>query len=159
MGADTDFLAGKRHRDDILATWESRILLHTKQYSSTQAVILSMLAHTFDAEVIMVLMRVTFPEWKSIIPPFIASAAKIDKRGRIVADIVDRNERMRKNCVLFKSLKHLQDNLRRLSDDMKLSDQERLEFFTVAKRWVVADRRLDPNMDPRDPDARRLTVH
>jgi hypothetical protein len=31
-------------------------------------------------------------------------------------------------------------------------------MFAAVKRWVVADRRLDPNMDPQDPDAKRL-VH
>jgi hypothetical protein len=49
--------------------------------------------------------------------------------------------------------------MRRLADRLKLSDQERLEFFTCVKRWLVADLRLDPTMDPMDPDAKHLTVH
>jgi hypothetical protein len=51
------------------------------------------------------------------------------------------------------------DDMRRLADRLKLTDQERLEFFTCVKRWLVADHRLDPTMDPADPDAKRLTIH
>ena len=35
---------------------------------------------------------------------------------------------------------------------------DRIEMFTALRNWIVADFRLDPTMDPSDPDARRL-VH
>jgi hypothetical protein len=50
----------------------------------------------------------------------------------------------------------MRDAFRRLADHVKLNDPERIELFKYAQRWVVADRRLDPTLDPQDPDARRL---
>lgn len=159
MDAATEFLAGKRHRNDILGTWQSTMLRHTRQSPTTHAIVLSILAHTFDAEVMMVLLRVTFPGFMVIEPPFICSPAKVNKRGQVVADYVRRDENIQKDAVIFRSLDEMKGRMRHLADCMKLTDHERIEFFTVAKRWVVADHRLDPNMNPADPDARRLTVH
>jgi hypothetical protein len=50
----------------------------------------------------------------------------------------------------------MQNDFRRLADRLKLSDADRIEMFKCVQRWVVADRRLDPSFDPRDPDAKRL---
>jgi hypothetical protein len=41
---------------------------------------------------------------------------------------------------------------------MHFRDKERIEFFEMVKLWLAADERLDPNMNPNDPDAKRL-VH
>ena len=53
----------------------------------------------------------------------------------------------------------LRNDFRRLADKIKLSDADRVELFAAVKNWVVADRRLDPTMDPKDPDAKRLVLH
>jgi hypothetical protein len=143
--------------EDLRQSWQSRMLRET-QKRSIGAAVLSMMAHAYDAEVLQTLLQVSFPGFQSIRPPFLCSAGKVHHTGQIVADIVDRQECMLRDQVIFRGLGHMQDVCRRLADRMKLTDAERLEFFTIAKRWVVADRRLDPTMNPADPDARRL-VH
>jgi hypothetical protein len=50
----------------------------------------------------------------------------------------------------------MRDAFRRLADRLKLNDADRIELFKCVQRWVVADRRLDPTFDPKDPDAKRL---
>ena len=157
MAPEVTELDHRRHADDLRQTWQARMLAYT-QRKEIGAVVLSILANSFD-DAMPVLLRVVFPGFESIRAPFICSAAKVSKSGRVVADIVDRQERHLKDQVIFRSLNGMKEKLRRLADKMKLTDRERLEFFTVARLWVVADRRLDPNMDPRDPDAKRLTVH
>ena len=61
-----------------------------------------------------------------------------------------------KEEVLYRSEMSLRNDFRRLADQLKLCDEDRVELFAAVQRWVVADRRLDPLMDPKDPDARRL---
>jgi hypothetical protein len=51
------------------------------------AVVLSVLAHNYD-EAMPTLLRLVFPGFTSIAAPFYCSAAKVDKAGRIVADVV-----------------------------------------------------------------------
>jgi len=124
------------------------------------AVVLSILAHYYDADKLEILLKIVFPRFHSIKPPFICSAGKVAKTGAVVADVVLRdNEPVRKDCVIFKNLDKMKGQLRKLADRMKLDDTDRLEFFTLARKWVVADRRLDPEMDPKDPDAKRLTIN
>jgi hypothetical protein len=149
----------RRHAEDLRQTWQGRLLAHT-QRKALGGVVLSMLAHYFDdTDCMPVLMRAVFPGFQSIRTPFICSCAKVAKNGTVVVDVCWTNGRIRKDMVIFRSFNDMQSKLRRLADRVKLTDQERLEFFAVAQRWVVADRRLDPTMDARDPDARRLTVH
>lgn len=139
-------------------TWQGRALAETR-YEPLGMVVLSVLAHSFD-EVLPDLLRATFPDFVGISTPFICSAAKIDKRGRIVADVVWEDYCFpSSNEPIFRDLRHLEREFRRLADRLKLSDVDRILLMAAAKKWVVADRRLDPNMDPRDPDARRLVVH
>lgn len=146
---------------DLRATWQARILAHTHD-EGIGAVVLSVLSNAFD-DAIPVLLAILYPDRRygplgfvSITAPFICSTAKVDKSGHVVADVVARDERVIRNVVLFRDEKHLRDSFRRLADRLRLTDAERCELFTVVKRWVVADTRLDPTMDPQDPDARRL---
>jgi len=140
-------------------TWQGRVLRETHDKGKLGAVVLSVLAHNFDDEM-LVLLKAVFPGFTAITAPFICSAAKIDKRGWIVADVVLRNNaHVRKNFILFYSLLDLQNTFRRLADRLKFNDDDRRQLFVAVKNWVVADRRLDPTMDPADPDARHLVVH
>lgn len=150
---DLDF---KRHRDELLASWQARVLMRTGK--QVYSVLLSVLAHNFD-EALPTLLRTINPNFKSITAPFYCSAAKIDKAGRIVADLVTRDGLILKDSVVFTSQREMRDVFRRLADVLKFDDRERMEFFTALRKWVVADRRLDPTMDPRDPDAKRLVHH
>lgn len=150
-------LVFKRHFDDLRASWQVRALIET-QNKHIGVVLLSVLAHTYD-EAMFVVMRVAFPGFTSIVPPFLCTAGKIAKTGAVIADVVQRNGTITKNTVLYKNDKKLRDDFRRLADKLRLGDQDRLELFSALKRWIVCDYRLDPTMDPQDPDAKRLVAH
>lgn len=136
-------------------SWQGRVLAAAK--GQTGAVVLSIMAHNFDGA-ILTLCQVVWPGFTSIEAPFLCSAGSIDKAGRVVADVTTKDGRVVKDVKVFDNDVRYRDEMRKLADRLKLTDQERLEFFTCVKRWLVADRRLDPTMDPMDPDAKRL-VH
>jgi hypothetical protein len=147
-----------RHLQDLRDTWQARVLVAT-QRERLGIVVLSVLAHNFD-DALPVLLQAVFPGFYAISAPFLCSAGKIDKRGKIIADLVMRdNQPPRRNTIVFHSLADMQSDFRRLADRLKLDDKDRRQLFAAVKNWVVADQRLDPTMDPKDPDARRLTVH
>lgn len=156
MDTALDDLKLARESADWRETWQVRVLIET-QRSHIGTVMLSALAHTYD-DAMFVMMRVAFPGFKSITPPFLCSAGKVDKNGAVVADVVQRAGTIKKDVCLYTSEIQMRDELRRLADRMRLNDADRVEMFKVVQRWVVADRRLDPTMNPADPDAKRL-VH
>lgn len=119
------------------------------------AVVLSVLAHSFD-DAMPVLLRIVYPGFTSIAAPFYCTAAKVDKAGRVVADVVTKDGQVVKDAKVFDDEIQMRDAFRRLADRLKLSDPDRIELFKSVQRWVVADRRLDPTFDPKDPDAKRL---
>ncbi len=140
---------------DLRGSWQVRAI--GEAHGQTWMVLLSVLAHTYDAA-LLVMMELVYPDFDGSIPaPHLTTAAKIDKTGAIVADVVDRNGVI-KETVIYPSEMHLRDDFRRLADHMKLGDADRTELLKCVQRWVVADRRFDPNFDYEDPDARRL-VH
>jgi hypothetical protein len=120
--------------------------------------VLSVLAHNFD-DAMLTLLNVLFPGFYSIRAPFLCSAARILKSGQIVADVVTADGRIVKWAKLFESEKAMEAQFRRLADRLKLNDEDRRGLFVAVKRWVVCDYRIDPNMNPMDPDAKRLVVH
>lgn len=138
---------------DLRASWQARVIAGTGGHEA--AVVLSMLAHSYD-DAMPTLLRLVFPGFTSIVAPFYCSAAKLDKAGRVVADVVTKTGQIVKDAKVFDTEIQMRDVFRRLADRLKLNDQDRIELFKCAQRWVVADRRLDPNFDPKDPDARRL---
>lgn len=146
----------QRFERELREGWQCRVLVEAKGHS--RAVIASILAHSFDGS-ILTIMQAAFPRFEKVKPPFISSAGRIDKTGRVVADVWEKDNSISKNQVMYPNDIAYRDAMRRLADRLKLSDQERLEFFTCVKRWLVADLRLDPTMDPMDPDAKHLTVH
>lgn len=141
---------------DLRASWQARVLAGAQGHMS--AVVLSVLSHNFD-DAMPVLLRLVFPGFTSIAAPFYCTAGKVDKAGRVVADVVTARGEVVKDSVVFPSEEKLRDEFRRLADRLKLSDPDRIELFKCVQRWVVADRRLDPNFDPKDPDAKRLTIN
>lgn len=140
---------------DLRATWQSRALAAAS--GQTGAVLLSVLAHNYDDQM-LTLLQVTFPGFTSITAPFLTSAGRVMKNGAIVADVVRATGRIDRRRVLYRNQIALRDDFRRLADRLKFSDQDREQLFAAVQKWVVADYRIDPAMDPRDPDARRL-VH
>jgi hypothetical protein len=147
----------KRLAFDLRATWQARVLLAAQARNDgvIGAVALSVLAHNYD-DALPTLLKVLFPGFESITPPFLCSAGKVDKSGAVVADLVERAGVITRNYRLYRDEIALRDDFRRLADELKLKDADRIELFAAVQRWVVADRRLDPSMDPKDPDAKRL---
>jgi hypothetical protein len=138
---------------DLMATWQARALVAAR--GKTAAVLLSVLAHNYD-EQLLTLLKVAFPGFESISAPFLSSAGRVAKSGAIVADVVQRDGRIERQEVLYRNEIELRDDFRRLADALKLDDSDREQLFIAVKKWVVADHRLDPTMDPQDPDAKRL---
>lgn len=145
----------ERHAKELRESWQGRVLAAAK--GQTGAVVLSVLAHNFDGA-ILTLCQVVFPGFSGIEAPFMCSAAKVNKAGWVVADVAMRDGRIAKDAKIFASEIELRDEMRRLADRIKLSDADRVQFFAAVQKWVVADQRLDPTMNPMDPDAKRL-VH
>jgi hypothetical protein len=138
----------------VRQTWQARCLLAAE--GKTGAVLLSILAHNFEERLMFICRAIGF---SSYLPaPFLTSAATIEKNGAVVAKMMCRDGRERRRA-LYASERDLRDDFRRLADRVKLSDTSREQLFLAIKNWVVADRRLDPTMDPKDPDAKRLTIH
>lgn len=140
---------------DLRASWQVRSLAEAK--GTAFAVVMSVLGHAFP-EALPVVMQLLIPDWDGKAPgPYLITCGKIAKTGAIVADVHDpRTGVITKDAVLYASEIALRDDMRRLADKLKLADRDRAEFFTAIRNWVVADRRLDPTFDPRDPDAKRL---
>lgn len=147
----------KRHADELRETWQCRVLIATAK-APLNRIVLSILAHNFD-DAMPVLLRIAFPGFTGLTPPFLSSAGKIDRAGRVVGDVVTPDGLIVKNMPLFRSTKELETAFRRLADKLKLSDDDRRGMFAAVGCWLVADMRLDPTMDPKDPDARHLTSH
>lgn len=149
-----------REHQALREMWQVRALAGTS--GKLGAAVMSVLAHNYPDH-IPTLMMVAFPEFvpgrAEIKHAIYCSAARVDKAGRIVADEVSRYGTKTKNSVVFDSEIQMRGVFRRLADMMKLSDPDRIEMFHAVQNWVVADRRLDPAMDPKDPDAKRLVVH
>lgn len=144
---------------DLRSTWQARALANTS--GKLNAVMLSVLAHNYD-EQMPALMAIVYPGFvpgrAELKHAIYCSAARVDKAGRIVADVINRSGLKEKDSVVFDSEIQMRGVFRKLADLLKLSDRDRIDMFTAAQNWVVADRRLDPTMDPKDPDAKRL-VH
>ena len=148
-------------------SWQARTLAkaaervdlqHVQARNLFGAILLSMLAHRFDDDQeFLVLMHCVFPFFVGITGPIVCSIGSINKSSCVVADTFDAGKTYRK-VVLFLSVKQFEGTCRKFCDKMRFSDQERIEFFAMVKSWLAADERLDPSMDPDDPDAKRL-VH
>lgn len=136
---------------DLLDTWQARCIAAAT--GRTAAVLMSVLCHNYE-EATRLLYDMIFPG--IVVPaPYLESAGRVAKNGAIIAKVKERDgvTRWRR---LYSSEIALRDDFRRLADGLKLNDADRTELFGAVKRWVVADRRLDPAMDPKDPDAKRL---
>lgn len=147
---ELDFCA---HAESLRDTWQARALAHT--HGRLAAVLLSVLAHCWD-DAMPALLRVVFPGFKSIGTPFLCSAGKIAKSGQVCADMVTSDAQIIKMALIYNSEREMEKEFRTLADELKLSDVDRVDLFVALKAWIVCDFRLDPNLDPADPGARRL---
>jgi hypothetical protein len=152
---------------DLREMWQGRALAESRG-RRIGLVVASALAHAYDIEHVLILMRSVFPGFEEVKAPQLCTCGKISKDGEIIADIAmeyaksSEGQRFIKwrepRVPIYESLTAYETALRHYADELKLSDDDRVQFFIVMKNWVVADERLDPNMDPADPDAKRLTV-
>lgn len=145
-------------------SWEARTLIFATLVSDVAAprdkigmCILSILAHSLPIEKMQFLLRAC--GFRGTHVPMLVSAAKIAKTGHVMADLITRDQILFKNQALFRDTRQMEGAFRRFADCCRLTDIERIEFFDAIHSWVVCDYRLDPAMDRRDPDAKRLTVH
>jgi len=136
---------------DLRDTWQGRCVSVAR--GRTAMVLMSVLCHSYE-EAAVLLYQLIFGSDK-VNAPYLESCGRIARNGTIVARVRGRNALIKEE-VIYSSEIMLRDDFRRLADELKLNDADRVELFGAVKRWVVADRRLDPAMDPKDPDARRL---
>lgn len=146
----------RKHAQDLRDMWQGRALAAAR--GKLGMVLLSVLAHNYD-DAMPRLLRAVFPGYIEPALPCLVSAAKIAKNGVVMADMVDRWGQKHSRVPLYASELSLRDDFRKLADHLKFSDADRQDMFRAVQRWVVADTRLDPAMDPKDPDAKRLVVH
>src|SRR4051812_42077375 len=88
---------------DLRATWQARALEAAR--GQTAAVLLSVLAHNYD-EQMLTLLQVTFPGFTSIQPPFLVSAGRVMKNGAVVADVfraIGKHGTIDKKSVLYRN--------------------------------------------------------
>ena len=140
--------------DSLRESWQGRLIAATR-YRPLGAVVLSVIAHS-DDETMETLLHALFKDFDGLRPPGLCSAGKIDRTGAIVADIIRPDGIRLLNAAIFKDEAQMEGAFRRLADDQQLNDDDRIELFRYAQKWIVADRRLDPTMNPHDPDARRF---
>jgi hypothetical protein len=126
---------------DLRSDWRARALLAAD--NAMYPVVLSMLSHNYDDQMLP-LLRFVFPGFTSISAPFLCTAARISREGRVYAT-VDYGRGRREINVLFETETDLQNAFRHLADQLKLSDADRIAMFAAVKRWIVCDYRIDPN--------------
>lgn len=141
---------------ELRASWQGRVLAHAE--GKMGAVALSVIAENYD-DVLLPLLQAVFPGFRGVPLPAFCSAAKVAKTGHVCADLITKHGERIQMFAIFRSTKQMEGQFRRLADRLKLTDADRTEMFAAVKKWVVADYRLDPNMDYRDPDARRLVLN
>jgi hypothetical protein len=142
--------------EELRTSWQAKVLARTGGHLN--AVVMSVLAHSFD-EAMPVLLRVVYPGFESISAPFYCSAAKINKFGVVVADVVTKTGEIVKDSPVFENERLMREMFAALADRIQLADADRKQLYACVNRWIVADQRLDPTFDPRDPDARRLALN
>lgn len=146
-------------------TWEARALCAAVRHDEVAAIpvdkvgmcVVSVIAHRLPIEKMQFLLRVC--GFHGTGKPMLTTAAKIAKTGQVMADLLTRDRGIFKNQALFRNIKQMEGAFRRFADALRLSDADRIALFEAVVAWVVCDYRIDPTMDRRDPDARRLTVN
>jgi len=145
-----------RRKDQLRDSWQAKLLRTARAaryYDKTAMVLISVLATNYDEMMLPLLHIIGLVE-----PPLpcLVTSGKIAKSGAIFATVMF--EKRKENRVLYEDEIDLRDDFRRLADRAMVHGDDRIEMFTALRNWIVADFRLDPTMDPSDPDARRL-VH
>lgn len=128
-------------RDVLRTSWQCRVLDAAR--FQLGAIVLSMLAHSWPDHVTFMCQAVFGDDYK-VIPPFLKSCGKITRGGRIVADLIDKDEQLMLYAHMFRSEAEMEAEFRNLADQLKLDDAERIQLFVMARKWLVADFRINP---------------
>ena len=120
--------------------WQSRVLVAAEPLQ--RAIIVRMFVAAYK-DAIKVLLAATFPGFRDLGLPQVIGHAKIAPSGRVIADVLEKNQRVRTH-ILYDSQDAMRADFGRLADKLKLDDFDRIELFTMLQRWVVADLRVDP---------------
>lgn len=151
---------------ELRESWQGRALAHCMEITSYGAAIpkeligaavLSIIAHSIDIELMQMLLFAIGARGTG--KPMLTTIARIDKAGRIVADYASRIGIEVRRYPIFQNEKEMEGAFRRIADQLHFTDDERVEFFGAVHKWCACDERLDPMMDRRDPDAKRLVLH
>lgn len=156
--ADKPAVAPEMTADELRASWPGRALAYVRHQEQLGPVVLSLIADNFD-DAMPFLLRAVFPQASGVRAPFYCTSPKINKAGVIVADIINRDGTKTVGRTVFLNERQMEAVFRTLADRLKFSDDDRRDLFRCIHHWVKADMRLDPTMDRRDPDAKRLVVH
>lgn len=128
----------KKHADEIREMWQSKALRAST--GKLRKVVIVALAKEYPAALV-VLMKVTFPNFIDLARPMFISYATIAPSGRIICDMIDRDGSKRKVAV-YRSEHIFIYEMRKLADEMKLDDKDRVEMFAVLQKWVTRDQRV-----------------
>lgn len=139
-----------RHSEYLRCSWQGQLLANAR--GKMGACVMSMLAHSFEA-VMPQLMEACFPGHEGVPLPFLRSCAKITQRGRIIANLLDKDMVTHIGFELFGSEAEMEGEFRKLADRLKFTDIDRVAMFDAVRRWIVADFRIDPNTGERETKA------
>src|SRR5579859_6101935 len=129
--------------EELAASWQGQALAFSgKNAPQLCRVLMSVFADNYD-ETMIFLLNAAFPGFTGLVAPFLCSNPKIDKAGRIIADLIDRDGAKIKDYVVFADEEQMEGIFRRLADRLKLSDLDRIDLFVCLRHWVKADMRLD----------------
>jgi hypothetical protein len=127
---------------ELRDSWQCRCLAESRD--RLWRVVLAVLAHNF-ADALLVLLKVTYPNFAGLKRPLILGGATIERSGKITCDVIKDGAAFPEREVIYDSQDELVADFRRLADRLKLNDDDRLGMITAVQRWVVADLRIDHN--------------
>jgi hypothetical protein len=135
--------------EELRASWQARVIVGLPE-SYERKILESVISHNWD-DAFPALMNAC-DTWVYL--PHLISAGKISRGGKVFARWI--NEAGSIETKSFGTLDWLTTAMRKAADRVRLSDAERTAMFAAIARWIVCDFRLDPTMDPFDPDAKHL---
>jgi hypothetical protein len=127
---------------ELRESWQCRCLAESRD--RLWRVVLAVLAHNF-ADALLVLLKVTYPNFAGLKRPLILGGATIERSGKITCDVIKDGAAVSEREVIYDSQHEMIAEFRLLADLIKVTDAERLEMFVAIQAWIVADARIDHN--------------
>jgi len=76
-------------------------------------------------------------------PPRFGAGAVITPEGMVMALFQDRT--LKKTLAPISPIGEFVDTFRRLADDLKLGDADRIAMFSEVRKWIIKDDRTEPS--------------